>query len=61
MPRRFCPSKDLTTATCVWEADSVDSVRDHVDSALRDSSANTYFEIDSEYAQGLPEPATTRA
>ena len=48
-------------ATCVWEAGSVDSVRDYVDSPLGDSSDNTYFEIDSEYAQGLPEPATTRA
>ena len=53
--------KDLTTATRVWEADSVDSVRDYVDSALGVSSDNTYFEIDSEYAHGLPEPATTRA
>ena len=61
LPRQFCPSKDLTTATCVWEAGSVDSVRDYVDSTLGDSSDNTYFEIDPEYALGLPESATTRA
>lgn len=61
LPRQFCPSKDLTTATCVWEASSVDAVRDYVDSALGDSSDNTYFEIDSEHAQGLPERATTGA
>ncbi|HET8821707.1 MAG TPA: hypothetical protein VFM57_09180 [Thermoleophilaceae bacterium] len=61
LPRQFCPSNDLTTATCVWEAGSVASVRDYVDTTLEDSSDNTYFEIDSEHAQGLPEPATTPA
>ena len=39
----------------------MDSVRDYVDSTLGDSSDNTYFEIDSEHALGLPEPATTPA
>jgi hypothetical protein len=61
LPRQFCPSKDLTAATCVWEAGSVDAVRDYVDSTLRDSSDNTYFEINTENAQGLPEPASTQA
>jgi len=61
LPRQFCPSKDLTAATCVWEAGSVDAVRDYVDLTLKDSSVNTYFEINTEYAQGLPEPTTTQA
>jgi hypothetical protein len=61
VPRQFCPSTDLTTATCVWEADSLDAARDYVDSTLGDSSENTYFEINTEYALGLPEPATTQA
>jgi hypothetical protein len=55
VPRQFCPSKDLSAATCVWEAGSVDALRDHVDSTLGDSSENTYFEIDAEHALGLPE------
>jgi hypothetical protein len=55
-PRQFCPSKDLSVATCVWEADSVDVVRDYVDGTLGDSSEQSYFEINTEYAQGLPEP-----
>jgi hypothetical protein len=59
--RQFCPSKDLSAATCVWEGDSVDAVREHIDSTLGDSSENTYFEISTEYAQGLPEPAATEA
>jgi hypothetical protein len=61
LPRQFCPSKDLATAICVWEVSSVDSARDYVDPTLGDSSDNTYFEIDSEHAQGLPEPATRPA
>jgi hypothetical protein len=61
VPRQFCPSKDLSAATCVWETGSVDALRDYVDSTLGDSSDNTYFEINTEYAQGLPESATAQA
>ncbi len=59
--RQFCPSKDLSAATCVWEGDSVDAVREHIDSTLGDSSENTYFEINTEHAQGLPEPEAAEA
>jgi hypothetical protein len=58
VPRQFCPSTDLTAATCVWEAGSVDALRNYVDSTLGDASDNRYFEINAEYALGLPEPAT---
>jgi hypothetical protein len=61
VPRQFCPSQDLSAATCVWEASSIDAARDYIDSTLGDSSDNTYFEINTEYALGLPEPATTQA
>lgn len=61
VPRQFCPSKDLFAATCVWEAGSVHAVRDYIDSTLGDSSDNSYFEINAEYALGLPEPATAQA
>jgi hypothetical protein len=61
IPRQFCPSKDLSVATCVWEADSIDAVRDYTDGTLGDSSEQTYFEIDTEYAEGLPAPATVKA
>jgi hypothetical protein len=60
VPRQFCPSKDLSTATCVWEAGSVDALRGYIDSTLGDSSENTYFEINTEYALGLPEPASAQ-
>jgi hypothetical protein len=61
VPRQFCPSQDLSEATCIWEGGSVEAVQDYVDSTLRDASDNTYFEINTGYAQGLPEPATAQA
>lgn len=60
-PRQFFPSKDLSAATCLWEADSVEAVQDYIDSTLGDSSENQYFEISTEHAQGLPEQAATGA
>jgi hypothetical protein len=61
VPRQFCPSKDLSAATCVWEAHSVDVARDYIDSTLGEASDNKYFEINTEHALGLPEPATLNA
>jgi hypothetical protein len=61
VPRQFCPSTDLTAATCVWETGSLDALRNYVDSTLGDASDNTYFEISTEYALGLPEPAAAQA
>lgn len=52
--REFHPSQDRDVASCLWEADSVGSVREYVDSTLGDSSENSYFEVDAEQAVGLP-------
>jgi hypothetical protein len=57
----FYPSRDLSAATCLWEGDSVDAVRDYVDSTLGDAAEQSYFEVDSEQARGLPASATARA
>jgi hypothetical protein len=59
--REFYPAKDLTTATCLWEAESVDALREYIDSTLGDSSENTYFEIKTEMAAGLPKEEAARA
>ena len=59
--RQFFPSQDRSTAVCLWEGDSVDAVRGYVDSVTGDASENTYFEINSEYAFGLPEGAAAGA
>ena len=58
---QFCPSTDLSVATCLWEGDSVDAVRDYIDGTLGDSSENSYFEISTERAMGLPQQAAARA
>jgi hypothetical protein len=55
--RQVLPSDDRSAAVCLWEADSIDKVRDYVDPATEGASENTYFEINTEYAMGLPEAA----
>ena len=55
--RQFFPSSDGTVAVCLWEADSIDSLRDYLDPATAGAAENTYFEIDTDRAMGLPEAA----
>jgi hypothetical protein len=47
---QFYPSADRSAVTCLWEADSVASIREYVDSTLGDSSLNTCYEVDAEQA-----------
>ena len=54
---QFVPSEDFSTATCIWESDSIDTVRSWVDGTLGDTSQQTYFPIATEQAVGLPERA----
>jgi hypothetical protein len=56
--QQFYPSHDKTVAVCLWEADSIDAIRDYLDPATAGASENTYFEVDGERAMGLPETAT---
>jgi hypothetical protein len=55
---QFAPSEDFRTATCIWESDSIDTVRAFVDPALGDTSKQTYFPIATEQAVGLPAKAS---
>ena len=48
------PNADGTRAICVWETDSVDTVRDFVESAAGDISNNEYYEVNEQTAIGLP-------
>jgi hypothetical protein len=48
------PSPDGTQAVCVWESDSVGTVRDVVEGAAGQISSNEYFEVNADNAQGLP-------
>src|SRR3954469_7390222 len=49
---QFYPSRDQSAVACLWEADSVDTVREYVDSTLGDSSENSYFAVDADQARG---------
>lgn len=48
----FLPDKDMKSAVCLWEADSVDRVRNILDKELP-YSENTYYEVDATKALGL--------
>ena len=58
---QFFPSQDASVAVCLWEADSIDSVRDYLDPATEGVAENTYFEVDAERAMGIPEAAASGA
>lgn len=53
------PSMDGTRAVCVWEADSIDRVRDFVESAVGQFSRNEYFEVPNR--EGVVNPRGERA
>jgi hypothetical protein len=59
--RQFFPGTDRSSAVCLWEADSIDSLRNYLDPATEGAAENTYFEVDVERAMGLPEAATAGA
>ena len=48
------PSQDHKRAVCVWESDSLDTVRDFVETNAGDISRNEYYEVDEQVAMGLP-------
>ena len=54
----FLPARDASAADCLWKAESLDALRDYLDPKLRGICENTYFEVDSDHAMGLPEAAT---
>ena len=38
--RQFCPSRDGADAVCLWEADSLESVREYLDSLIEERRAS---------------------
>jgi hypothetical protein len=56
--RGFYPSHDRTSAICLWEATTVDAVRDYIDPVTAGVCENTYFEVLEEHALGLPDPVS---
>jgi hypothetical protein len=53
------PGQNKTKGVCLWESDSIEALRDFIDSLVGDASENTYFEVDAGVAVGLPEREVT--
>ena len=53
----FLPARDASAADCLWKSESLDALRDYLDPALRGVCENSYFEVPSELAVGLPKAA----
>ncbi len=54
-------SNDGSTVICLWEASSVEKVRDVVETHLGHASKNEYIPIDPSKSMGLPTAATATA
>jgi hypothetical protein len=52
---QFFTATDLSCAACLWEAPSVDDLRDYIDGSLVPASTQTYFAVNERRAVGLPE------
>ena len=48
------PNSDGTRAVCLWQSDSVDTVRNVVEGAAGEISNNEYYAVNDANAQGLP-------
>lgn len=48
------PNNDMTQATCVWEADSIEALDVYLRSKVQDWSSETYYELNSAAAMGMP-------
>ncbi len=49
------PNADMTTATCVWEADSIEILDAYLRSKVQDCSKETYYELNASAAMGVPQ------
>ena len=48
------PSKDMKTGTCLWEAESANTVQKFLDDNVGNVSKNFCYEVDEVNAMGLP-------
>jgi hypothetical protein len=53
-PVVFLPATNEKLTVCVWEADSVDTVKKVIDLETSGAAHNEYFEVNTEKALGLP-------
>lgn len=48
------PAKDGTCATCLWEAESVEAVKQFLEPALGEVATNRYFEAENREGVAMP-------
>jgi hypothetical protein len=48
------PNADMTQATCLWEADTVEALDSYLRSKVRDWSKESYMEVNEANAMGVP-------
>jgi len=48
------PNSDMTEATCLWEADNIDALHSYLRSKVGDNSKETYYEVNTANAMGMP-------
>jgi len=53
-PLEYLPSTDGRKAVCVWEADSLNALREFIDRETSGAARNDYFEVKVQNAIGLP-------
>ncbi len=58
-PLQYLPSLDGRNAVCVWETDSLNSLREFIDRETMGAARNDYFQIKVENAVGLPKVEQT--
>ena len=59
--RHFLPARDASAADCLWEAESLDVLREYLDQATLGICENTYFEVEPTSAIGLPARVSAHA
>jgi hypothetical protein len=50
----YLPGSDGRKADCVWEAQSLDTLKNFLDREIGTAATNDYFQINTEAAFGLP-------
>jgi len=50
----FLPANDFGRASCLYEAPSIDRLREYLDAKLGDASTQRYFAVADQAAIGLP-------
>jgi hypothetical protein len=51
---QFFPSISKNRAVCLWQANSIEALKGFLEPLSARSSRNTYYEVDSTKAMGLP-------